>query len=273
MVTCCGTVDLTRRDNGTLLGRFGGIVSLWLLTYPQLLTHTVPISTFKCSHKHLKRPSIFCPDVVLDGTLWRRINCAEGIFKRHISWILWKTMSLSYNDLEKVIHAFITSRLDYCNSLYLGLPLTLVARLQMVQNAAARLLTNTKKCEHITPVLASLHWLPVQSRIQFKTLLLVFKALHGLASSYIADIIHPHVAPRSLRSSSQGLLHVPRSRLKQKGDRAFSVAGPQMWNQLPLDIRNAPSITLFKSRLKTHLFTLALWPIPCALIVYPVMSN
>lgn len=74
---------------------------------------------------------------------------------------------LSYNDLEKVIHAFITSRLDYCS--YLGLPLKLVARLQMVQNAAARLLTNTKKYEHITPVLASLHWLPVQSRIQFKT--------------------------------------------------------------------------------------------------------
>ncbi|KAL0964863.1 hypothetical protein UPYG_G00330070, partial [Umbra pygmaea] len=88
--------------------------------------------------------------------------------------IIYKLKSvLSYNDLEKVIHAFITSCLDYCNSLCFVLPLTLVARLQMVQNAAARLLTNTKKHEHITPVLASLHWLPVQSRIQFKILLMV----------------------------------------------------------------------------------------------------
>ncbi len=75
--------------------------------------------------------------------------------------------TLSFQDLEKVIHAFITSRLDYCNSLYLGLPKSLLARLQMVQNAAARLLTGAKKHDHITPILASLHWLPVSFRIQF----------------------------------------------------------------------------------------------------------
>ncbi len=75
--------------------------------------------------------------------------------------------TLSFQDLEKVIHAFITSRLDYCNSLYLGLPKSLLARLQMVQNAAARLLTGAKKHDHITPILTSLHWLPVSFRIQF----------------------------------------------------------------------------------------------------------
>ncbi len=96
---------------------------------------------------------------------------------------------LSFQDLEKVIHAFITSRLDYCNSLYLGLPKSLLARLQMVQNAAARLLTGAKKHEHITPILASLHWLPVSFRIQLKILLIVFKALNGQAPSYISDLI------------------------------------------------------------------------------------
>ena len=74
---------------------------------------------------------------------------------------------LSPSDLEKVIHVFIFSRLDYCNSLYVGLDQHSLQRLQLVQNAAARLLTGTKKREHIILVLASLHWLPVWFRIDF----------------------------------------------------------------------------------------------------------
>ncbi len=69
---------------------------------------------------------------------------------------------LSFKNLEKVIHAFITSKLDYCNSLYTGISQTALSRLQLVQNAAARLLTRSHKRDHITPVLQSLHWLPVR---------------------------------------------------------------------------------------------------------------
>ncbi len=90
---------------------------------------------------------------------------------------------LSRKDLEKVIHAFIFSRLDYCNSLYYGVQYKSLDRLQLVQNSAARLLTGTRKNEHITPVLRELHWLPVSYRIDFKILLFVFKALHGTAPS------------------------------------------------------------------------------------------
>ena len=124
--------------------------------------------------------------------------------------------SLSYHNLEIVIHDFITSWLDYCNSLYLGLPQSLISRLQIVQNAAARLLTGSKKWEHITPVLASLHWLPAQQRIIFKTVLMVFKAINGQAPSYISDLLHPHSAPRSLRSSKKGLLHIPQLKTQTK---------------------------------------------------------
>ena len=82
--------------------------------------------------------------------------------------------------------------------------------------------------------------------------LMVFKAINGQAPSYLSDLLHPHSATRSLRSSNKGLLHIPRSRLKLKGDRAFAVAAPRLWNQLPPDIRDAPSIYAFKSRLKSQ---------------------
>jgi len=82
---------------------------------------------------------------------------------------------LSKQHFETVIHAFVTTRLDYCNALYVGVSGSSIAHLQMVQNAAARLLTGTRKYEHISPILSSLHWLPIYHRIHFKILLFVFK--------------------------------------------------------------------------------------------------
>lgn len=81
---------------------------------------------------------------------------------------------IRHTDLEKLIDALITSRLDYCNSLYLGLQLSLIQHLQPVQNAAARLLSGTRRHDHITPVLANLHWLPVKSCIVLKILLYTY---------------------------------------------------------------------------------------------------
>lgn len=163
---------------------------------------------------------------------------------------------LSQKNLEKVIHAFIISRLDYCNSLYYGAQNKVLDRLQMVPNASA-MLTGTRKFDHITPVLRSLHWLPVSFRIKFKILLFVFTSLHGLAPPYIADLIQEQKPTRSLRSQSQKLLLVPRSKMKSRGDRAFAVAAPKLWNSLPLYIRESPTLGQFKTHLKTYFFTLA----------------
>ena len=164
---------------------------------------------------------------------------------------------LHHSDLEKIIHAFIFSRLDYCNSLLSGITQKSLFRLQLVQNAAARLLTGFNRQHHITPILASLHWLPVRFRIDFKILLITFKARRGLAPSYITDMLTPYEPARSLRSSGGALLAVPKSRLKSKGDRAFSIRAPRLWNDLPEEIRLAESVTSFKSLLKTHFYRLA----------------
>ena len=161
---------------------------------------------------------------------------------------------LSFKDTEIILHAFISSRLDYCNSLFTCLNQKSLDRLQSVQNSAARLLTRTRKREHITPVLASLHWLPVRFRIDFKILLITFKALNGFSPAYIADLLSLHISARPLRSSNKGFLAVPGARLMTKGGKSFSVRAPRLWNDLPEDIRSASSVACFKSLLKTHFY-------------------
>ena len=161
---------------------------------------------------------------------------------------------ISTTDLETVTHAFISSRLDYCNSLYSAINKKAISRLQMVQNSAARLLTNTRKRDHITPVLASLHWLPVNFRIDFKILLITFKALHGLAPSYIADLLKPYEPARCLRSADKALLEPAKINLVTQGGRAFSARAPELWNALPVALRRAETVSIFKSLLKTHLY-------------------
>ena len=161
---------------------------------------------------------------------------------------------LSTPNLHTVINALISSRLDYCNALYSNLNKASIHRLQLVQNAAARLITGTRRYEHITPVLAALHWLPVTLRIDFKILLLTFKALNGLAPQYLADLLQPHDPIRNLRSAELALLDLPWSNRVTRGDRAFAVRAPTLWNSLPLDLRLASSLTIFKSKLKTHFY-------------------
>lgn len=183
-------------------------------------------------------------------------NVCQGSFY-HLRNISKIRRYLSQDTTEILIHAYITSKLDNCNSLLYGLPTYMINKLQSIQNAAARIVTFTKKTEHITPVLCKLHWLPVRYRIIFKVLLLVYKGLNGLAPAYISELLHYRTSSRSLRSSSQRLLSIPRTSLKTYGDRAFSAAGPRLWNDLPLSLRSSNTLTVFKKDLKTYLFKFA----------------
>ena len=108
--------------------------------------------------------------------------------------------------------------------------------------------------DSITPVLKKLHWLPVKSRIDYKILLLCFKALHDLAPKYLCDMIRKKKPGRELRPSSIRELEVPPSKTKTYGDRAFSYIAPTLWNSLPSNIRKIDKLQTFKSKLKTHLF-------------------
>ena len=158
---------------------------------------------------------------------------------------------------EKIINSTVTSRLDYCNSLLYGAKECVISPLQRCQNNAARIVSLRWKSDHITPVMKELHWLPIKQRIQYKVLLLTYKALHGKAPAYLAQLLSIYSPSRPLRSQDKLLLTVPKCRLEGFGRRCFANAAPTLWNPLPSSIKCAPSVAAFKSRLKTHLFRVA----------------
>ena len=159
---------------------------------------------------------------------------------------------------HRLVCAFVFSRLDYCNALFAGLPVSTLAPLQRVENAAARFVLDLKWSEHITSALKQLHWLPIKQRICYKLSTIVHKCLHQQAPDYLSELFTftADIQSRcSLRSASDGKLAIPRTRI-QFGDRAFSVAGARQWNSLPVELRNIDDFGLFKAKLKTHLFKL-----------------
>ena len=151
---------------------------------------------------------------------------------------------------QTLVHAFITSNLDYCNSLFYGMPQCLLDKLQRTQNASARVVMLVPKFEHI---MIELHWLPGRYRIIYRILLLTFKCLSGEAPTYLQEMIRWHIPTRTLRSSSALLLEVCRCKCKTLGIRSFGYAGPILWNDLLLEVRSAKDIHCFKSLIKTHI--------------------
>ena len=121
---------------------------------------------------------------------------------------------LDKSSAEKLIHAFVTSRLDNCNILLYGMPKTQLNHLQRVQNIAARLVARNKK----SPDLASLHWLPVAQRTVFKVLLMTYKALNGFAPTYVREMITPYEPVRPLRTLSTRALVPAQGKTKTYGE-------------------------------------------------------
>ncbi len=135
---------------------------------------------------------------------------------------------LSMSNAEMLINAFMTSRLDYCNALLGGCSACLINKLQMVQNAAARVLTRTRKYDHISQVLSTLHWLPIKHRIDFNILLITYKALNGLARHYLSKLLSDYSPPRPLRSQNSGHLIISRISKSTAGGRSFFYLAPKL---------------------------------------------
>ena len=156
-----------------------------------------------------------------------------------------------------LVASLVLSRLDYGNATLAGITDRLTDRLRSVLNAAARLIYASRRTEHVTPLLHDLHWLRYPEWIDYKLAVLVYRCLHGLAPSYLADEfvrVSEIESRQHLRSASTASLVVPRFQRKTLSGRAFPVAAAQTWNSLPSHVTSCPSLTLFKRNLKTELF-------------------
>ncbi|GFR73635.1 reverse transcriptase [Elysia marginata] len=143
---------------------------------------------------------------------------------------------LTVESANRLVCSTINSRLDYCNSLLAGLPEVTLKKLQQVQNNAARLVTKTRKRDHITPVLKSLHWLPIHLRVDYKIATFVHQCLYDPSFPvYMKELVTPYTPNRALRSSAKMLIQNPRFKLKIFGQRALPSQAAVIWNDLPLE--------------------------------------
>ena len=166
--------------------------------------------------------------------------------------------SLPVEARRSLIHCFISCRIDYCNANLYGISGILLRRLQTVLNAAARLVVDAGKRQHMTPILKDLHWLPVKERILYKIGILTFRCVRGTGPDYLAEMftrVSDVAGHAGLRSAVRGDFVIPRTNTATFGPRSFRVSGPTFWNKLPLDMRDQNiSYQQFKSKLKTLLF-------------------
>ena len=226
---------------------------------------------FKRPHDTINRVnlSLRCGDSVLSPVDWVRdlgvILDSSATMERHVNNIA-KTCRFHLRKISKIrrylnkdacqslVQATVTARLDYANSLLYGLPKVQLNKLKKVQNGAARIILCSGRREHITPALIDLHWLPVERRIEYKIILLTFKALNGLAPLHLRQALEVP-PPRQRRHQNENKLVVPRCRCKTFGGRSFRVGAPELWNSLPPHLRcHEMNIHSFKQQLKTFLF-------------------
>jgi hypothetical protein len=190
-----------------------------------------------------------------DLSMQAQVNKVVKSVYFHLRRISMIRKYLTQEACASVIHATVTSRLDFHNGLLAGLAEKQLSRLQVAQNHAARLLTCTHMRAHITPVLSHLHWLPVKQRVSYKVLMTIHKGLHcEPCPQYIRDLFTTYQPRRELRSSSDvWTLTVPRA-MRQYGSRSLQVHGAHLWNGLPADLRKPQSVQTFKKKLKTFLY-------------------
>ena len=194
-------------------------------------------------------------------------------FSNHVSQVI-KSTTVNARDLYRIrplldlntsvllANALVSSRLDYCNSLFLSLTDFELRRLQLVQNSFCRVVTRSSKFSHITPQLKKLHWLPVRYRVQFKIGLITYKILNQGQPVYLRELIHPYTSSRNTRRSTPKLKFLQTPTFDHRFHKSikhfsnsFNHSVPVLWNSFPFHVRNSRSVASFRKHLKTHLFS------------------
>ena len=152
------------------------------------------------------------------------------------------------------MHAFVTTRVDYLNSLLYGMTDYIIKRFQRLLNAAARSITNLGKHYHIPDAMKKLHWLPIESRIQYKVLVFVHVCVHNIAPPCLSILLTIYVSSREMRSSGKLILHQPIPNMVTYDKRSFAYGGSRLWNNLDIKLPKIVSPGDFQTGIKTHLY-------------------
>ena len=198
-------------------------------------------------------------NLILQCVATRQLLCSSPLHQKHLPVV-------SPSVLRCIVSSLVLSRLDYGCATLAGLPRQLLDRLQSgsparvahpVLNAAARLIFASRRYNHVTPHVHSLHWLWVPERITFRLAVLAYRCLHGSAPAYLASELFPvsrASRQQRLRSSSTTDLVIPRVNHNTLGSRASAASATSAWNSISHGARTSPSLTTFSSRLKTEMF-------------------
>ena len=205
-------------------------------------------------------PHVKCLGVLLDSAVSLIPQVSKTISSCFASLRQIRSIrrSLTTPLLITLVQSLVLPRLDYCISVFSGLPGVQIRRLQAVLHASARMIFSSSRFCHVTPLLRSLKWLPIEARIQFRLAALVHRCMQGKAPTYLREVLVPisRVAARSrLRSSSTSALAVPFVRRSTIGGRSFPVAAARVWNALPQQIQDQACHGTFKRLLKEYLLT------------------
>ncbi len=232
--------------------------TVFFMAAPKNLQHLLPSAPLSVGELSIP-PVSQCRNlgVIFDSGLTMepqvRSVCKSALY--HLRLIARIRRFLSVSATKALVHALVLSRIDYCNSLYAGLPTKTLSSLQRVINAAARLTLRKSRRQSASPLLKELGWLPAKERIISKVTTLAYRSRLSppLAPAYLSSLLSEQAPARSLRSSSTISLSVPRVRLATFGQKSFSFIAPTLFNSLPPDVSGSPNLISFKAKLKSHL--------------------
>ena len=256
--SCIATVKVWMHENKLLLNEpkteymiLGKASNIRALIKPPLIINDFEILP---SREAMNLGVIFDDELTLSNHVSSLCNRMFGQIRSICLYRKYMTVEVA----SQLMVSLVLSKIDYCNSLLAGLPDNLLNKLQRVQNCAAKVCLNKKKYDHVTPLLITLHWLPVKERIEYKVATLCFKYFDGSLPLYLSDLLKKPLKVRELRSSKdETLLFVPLKNMTTYGERAFDYFGPKTWNSLPKEIREIKNLNTFKRSLKHYLFTKA----------------
>lgn len=196
--------------------------------------------------------------VLLDTELSMKnqINHVVKVAGCHLKNIAFVKKYLDENSMKKLVTNHVISKLDYCNSIYYGLPSYLLRKLQLIMNRAARLIKGRSRRDRVTPILIELHWLPVKARLIYKQCVIVRQAIRYGKPKYVRNMLADFNTDSDivLRHDDANRLMEPRF-YREAGRRAFVNCAPRLYNALPDNIKMSETVDAFKKKLKTHLFT------------------